>query len=522
MSADPPVDPSQAVLYEPAKSFPSENSTVSSRVPSPWVRWTVFLLIAALGLAIRLPQLGVRPMHTDEAVNAYIVGQLLAGQSYTYDPHDRHGPALAALALPLVRLEGAKTFSDLTESGLRLAPVLAGTATILLFGAAAEIFGFLPCVVAALLFAGASLPVYYDRYFIHQSLFAAATFGLILAGWRLFAKHSTVHAVLAAACAALMLACKETAILQFSAMAAAALVFWLWNLRGKSLRGLCRPRAALVAASVFVLLSVVFYTWFGANWKVFATLLHAVPNLLARAAGEGHQKSFWYFARLLVSGRSGGLIVALASVGFILAVRKRESSPYSFLAYYALFLVVIYSLIPYKTPWLALNFWLPIALLAGLAIDSLWRLRTKNAALRFAAPAFCILLCAAASVLIAHDTRQRVFLHPADEDNPYAYAHTSEDLLGLPVELAELVHQEGLASPRIAVIAADPWPLPWYLRHYAQVGFWQPGQQVPPADFYVTSTDAANQYADLLRTFRPDFFGIRPNVLILLWSPAPK
>ena len=126
-------------------------------------------------------------MHTDEAVNAYIVGQLLAGEPYTYDPQDRHGPALAALALPLVRVQGAKSFSDLTESELRLTPVVAGTVTILLFGAAVEMFGFVPSLLAALLFAVAPLPVYYDRYFIHESLFCAATFGLILSGWRAYA-----------------------------------------------------------------------------------------------------------------------------------------------------------------------------------------------------------------------------------------------------------------------------------------------------------------------------------------------
>jgi hypothetical protein len=124
--------------------------------------------------------------------------------------------------------------------------------------------------------------------------------------------------------------------------------------------------------------------------------------------------------------------------------------------------------------------------------------------------------------LIAHDTRQRVFAHPADETNPYAYAHTSDDLLGLPAEVAELARQDALASPRIAVIAADPWPLPWYLRHFSKVGFWQPGQQVGQADFYITSTEAAEQYGDQLRDFRSEFFGARPGVLILLWSPAPK
>ena len=37
-------------------------------------------------------------MHTDEAVNAYIIGQLLAGRPFIYDSQDRHGPALAAIA----------------------------------------------------------------------------------------------------------------------------------------------------------------------------------------------------------------------------------------------------------------------------------------------------------------------------------------------------------------------------------------------------------------------------------------
>ena len=107
-------------------------------------------------------------MHTDEAVNAYIVGQLLAGETFTYDPQDRHGPALAAFALPLARLQGAKAFSDLTESELRLTTVLAGTVTILLFGAAVEMFGFVPCLIAALLFAMRSSarllrPVFHSR-----------------------------------------------------------------------------------------------------------------------------------------------------------------------------------------------------------------------------------------------------------------------------------------------------------------------------------------------------------------------
>ncbi|HEY1876124.1 MAG TPA: hypothetical protein VGG66_01600, partial [Rhizomicrobium sp.] len=174
-----------------------------------------------------------------------------------------------------------------------------------------------------------------------------------------------------------------------------------------------------------------------------------------------------------------------------------------------------------KTPWLALSLWLPLALFAGRAVESLWRRAAKRLRRRAAVPAFC-LLAVLAGVLIAHDTRQRVFLHPADETNPYAYAHTSDDILGLPIEIADLAGRNAILTPRIAVIASDPWPLPWYLRHFHKVGYWQPGQQVEEADYVITSGQASEQYADRLRNFRPEFFGERPGVLILLWSAEPK
>src|ERR1039458_7856823 len=464
-----------------------------------WSRWPAFIVIALVGLAIRLPQLDVRPMHTDEAVNAYIVGQLLAGEPFTYDPQDRHGPALAALALPLAWMHGARSFSDLTESELRLTSVVAGTIMILLFGAATEMFGLVPSLLAALLFAVAPLPVYYDRYFIHEPLFCAATFGLILSGW---------------------CACKTTAILHLFALAAAALVFRAWNLRGTSFAKSLRPGPLLAAAATFLALAVILFTWFGRSWQSLLAFSDVATNILARAAGQGHQQPFWYYGQILTGGWSGGLLFAFACVGLFIAIKKRDASPYQWLAYYGLLLAAIYSLIPYKTPWLALNLWLPLAIFAGMTVELLWRWTAGQFGKRVAIPAFCIL--AFAGVLIGHDTRQRVFLQPADESNPYAYAHTSNDLLGLPAEIAEMAHRDGINSPRVAVIASDPWPLPWYLRHFNQVGFWQPGQQVADADFYVTSTEAADQYADRLLGFRPDFFGSRPGVLILLWLPEPK
>ncbi len=447
-------------------------------------------------------------MHTDEAVNSYIIGQSLAGEKYHYDPQDRHGPALAEFTLPLVQLEGAKTYSDLTESQLRLAPVLIGSATVLLFAAAVEIFGFIPSLVAALLFAFAPLPVYYNRYFIHETLFVAATLGLILSGTRALLKNSLAAAALAGFCAALTLACKETATLHFFALGLAAAIGWRLRAIGK----ITPLRIFITAAITFLVAGILLFTWFGQSWSALADLLRAVPHLAARAGGEGHEKPFSYYFIVLAGGASGIIILMLALAGFF---RTTNSFARLALAIYAILIFAIYSAIPYKTPWLALNFWLPLALLAGFVVERLWFSSPK-----FSRRAAILVFCGALGLLIAHDTRQRVFVFPADgKKNPYAYAHTTEDLLGLSARLEELAQQNKIPNPRIAVIAKDAWPLPWYLRKFSNVGYWQPSQATGDADFFITTTDVSDKLAKRLKNYRPDFFGLRPNVLLILWSP---
>ena len=471
-------------------------------------------------------------MHTDESVNAYLTGELLAGKPFSYDPQDRHGPALLAVAEPVVQLLGAKSFSDLTETQLRLTPVLFGSAMILIIGAGVEVFGFTACLVAALLFAFGPLPVYYNRYFIHETLFVAATLGMILSGWHTLQKKSAVSAALAGFCAALMLACKETAVIHFFALVCAALVGWLWSARtsphletrrhvASSESGGLPPhskslKAFAVAAGVFVFTAILLFTWFGQNWSVFGDLMHAIPRFAARAGGEGHEKPFGYYFHLLdpmvvlTIVAAGGIFAAICE-----AVGGGRKSAL-LLAIYGLVIFLIYSAIPYKTPWLALNLWLPLSLLCGSGVAAFWE-QVKNPAGHWG----IVIAGAFLLAILAVQTKVLAFDKPADEKNPYAYAHTGDDLLRLPGRLEELAKQKNLAQPRIAVVAADAWPLPWYLRKFSQAGFWQPGQETGSADFFITTTDVSDKLAERLKHFRPEFFGVRPNVLIILWTPMP-
>jgi predicted membrane-bound mannosyltransferase len=276
------------------------------------------------------------------------------------------------------------------------------------------------------------------------------------------------------------------------------------------------PKLLAVSATAFIFTLVLLFTWFGRNWSVFSDLLRAVPHLASRAGGEGHEKSFGYYFQLLDPLFILSFIAAAGVYGAICDAFSNTRKTTLLLVIYGLVIFLIYSFIPYKTPWLALNLWLPLALICGAGVAAFWQEVKYPIAHWGMAVALIIFLAK-----LMTQTKAMAFDKPADEKNPYAYAHTGEDLLRLPARLNELSQKEHLANPRIAVVAADAWPLPWYLRKFSQVGFWQPNQETDAADFFITSTDVSDQLTERLKNFRPEFFGWRPNVLLILWTPIP-
>ena len=104
------------------------------------------LTLLVWGAWLRLHNLGDRPMHTDEAVQAVKTGDLLERGHYRYDPVEYHGPVIYYLALLPARLAGARSLAEMNETMLRavstacLAAALAVTVTI------AESFWAVACV----------------------------------------------------------------------------------------------------------------------------------------------------------------------------------------------------------------------------------------------------------------------------------------------------------------------------------------------------------------------------------------
>jgi hypothetical protein len=83
------------------------------------------------------------------------------------------------------------------------------------------------------------------------------------------------------------------------------------------------------------------------------------------------------------------------------------------------------------------------------------------------------------------------FAYAADRRNPYVYAQTSPDILNL------VLRSEGIArvAPggfetvvKVIVPESDYWPLPWYLRRFKHIGWYEKLPDDPYAPIVIISS----------------------------------
>ena len=67
-------------------------------------------------------------------------------------------------------------------------------------------------------------------------------------------------------------------------------------------------------------------------------------------------------------------LLFLGAIGAAITVLRPKNSLALFCALWSFGLIAAYSLIGYKTPWLVLNFVVPLALVAGYAIQAIYEL----------------------------------------------------------------------------------------------------------------------------------------------------
>lgn len=485
--------------------------------------FVIFGLLIWTGLFLRFFQLEEKPMHADEAVNGVMVHRMLEGEQVTFDPTHYHGPSLRYLALLSTGLSKLVTGEGLSEVSLRWLTALAGVLCVFSVSLFKRWIGFRASLAALALMAVSPGFIYFSRYFIHEILFVLFTLVFLFSLWRFLEKRDLRWALWMGGLFGLLHATRETALIVLAA-AGLALVAVLgkdikrearWIFSGSGLKTL----GATVLCAMGV--SVLFYSAF------FTHLRGPIDSVLTYFTYEfepGHEKPFYYYIGLILGRRTAlgylgegwALLLGWAGLWVAFKQRKKGESGYSFhtfLAVYVLSITAVYSIIGYKTPWLVLNILAGWILLAGVG----WAFAFEKLSapwMRFSWGALLI-LCLGQSLYQSHLLAFRYSTHSR---NPYAYSHTSPDLLQLVDRIETLAshHPDGLGM-RIDIMANEYWPLPWYLRHFSAVGYWEippPHSDAPIRIYSLSDAEGIARIDEAL--YITEMRGLRDGVLLLV------
>ncbi len=511
------------------------------------------MLVLSGAAFLRFHQIDRRTLHADEAVQAYQTWQLWRGEGYAYDPADKHGPFLYYAAAGLAKIIG-RTPASLEPTWLRSVTLVAGLGTLALILGAAARLGRTTALIGATLLAAAPLAIIYDTYFIQEAWFCFFTWALFFAGLRWWAgfqhqsdcragpcgraaseqtarpqgaalqKSSIAGAVLIGAIVGLMQATKETSVIHFAALG--VVLFALGGTRPPGgllefAKGKTRPEVAfhlktiwlhlLAAFLTALVIYVLCYSSFFTHWSGVLDGLRTYFHYAARATDSAHDQPWYYYCALLWphvrEGVSWGepLLLVMALFGLRFAFSTRGNATHRALAVFTITLLLLYSFIPYKTPWLLLTPYVGLTLLAGLgAAESGRRLPKKLA--RFVP----VILWFALLLECAWRDQAALDRYANDDRNPYVYQPTSPDLARLVTALVAFPTEW-----KIAVISPDhAWPLPWYLRERKATGYFTTAPAVI-TDYDLVLYDSR---LDVPAPLAATIYGLRPNVY--LWHPT--
>ncbi len=511
----------------------------------------LFSLVFVAGLLFRVTALGLRPMHHDEANQALKFGALLEQGEYRYDRTDHHGPSLYYLTWPFARLLAGGTLASQSETTMRLVPACFGLGMTLLFLLFLPSLGRTAVVLSALGLAVSPAFVYFSRFYIQETLLIFFLTGFLASLWQYILRPAVGSALAAGFFAGMMYTTKETSVIAFATAAAAFFITAIhqkkMNRNGgikkistpeseKEHRGKKenRPRLSHLALAVSAALLVIFllFSSFFQNPKGVIDSVLSFKIYFVRATESAFHIQPWpyYLKTLAFSRLKGGplwseaFLLALALAGSAAAFRRRRSSHpdrsfLKFIFFYTVIATALFSFIPYKTPWNVLSFHLGFILLAGAGAAVILDIFQKKGW-----RIISILLLAAGFSHLGWQSYRANFVFPADPRNPYVYAQTSFGYM----KLVERV--EGIASARpegkkmpIKVVAGpyETWPLPWSLRKFESVGYWQNAGEITLSDrpaLVIASAEEAKALEPSINTvYRPEYYELRPNVLLVLF-----
>jgi uncharacterized protein (TIGR03663 family) len=297
-----------------------------------------------------------------------------------------------------------------------------------------------------------------------------------------------IYLLLASASTVLLFATKETAFITVGTMLIACVCVWLWRKIYKALGGNLgendleaaeltwtnfRARLGdktdlllviIAVAVVFIYVGVLFFSSFFTNPEGVLDAFRAYAFWTKTGNKDHTQNGFLAYVRWGMKLESP--ILLLSAIGTLMALLKARHRFAIFTGFWAFGLFAAYSIIPYKTPWLALSFLLPMCIVAGYGVGEM--LRARDIVLKLLGG----LIAGMAVLILSFQTYQLNFVHYDDEEWVYVYAHTKRGFHDLIKQIEHYAEKSGKGKDAtIEIISEDYWSMPWYLNDYSHANF---------------------------------------------------
>jgi uncharacterized protein (TIGR03663 family) len=444
--------------------------SVRERPRAELVAWTA-LVVAAL--IVRLYQLGDRPFHHDESQDAYFSWLFSTGGGYEYNPL-LHGPLRFYLTAGIFKLLGDTDFTA------RLAPALMGTIMVALPYGLRDQIGRIAAFAAAAFLAFGPSYLYFSRFAREDIYIACITAALLVTVFRFLDKPRRHHPALIGALLALSFATKEsTFITGFVFLTFAPIGLW-WQARGgvglrnaPVVRTLANVRRDDwiwgVVAALFVY-TLTFTTFFTHPKGVYGLWTGLDYWLGQHEVGRGGEPEYFYAVVLFAEEWP---MLLLGAVGAVAAFR-RPTLLRLFLVWAFVVSLAVYSWAGEKFSWLVLHPLLPLIVLAGIGLQSVWESRRRWYGIAGLAVTAIALFYSAYASFSANA------LKPADPREFLVSTQSSVEVEHVRDEVAALAKKRPELTVTIDEAEGATFPYAWYFRHL-HVGYIDMSRQDVPA-----------------------------------------
>jgi uncharacterized protein (TIGR03663 family) len=450
-------------------------------------RWAAVAAVTTISAILHFWDLGRRPLHHDESIDAWFSWQARNGGVMRYDPV-YHGPLRFYLEGIVLRIFGTGAYQA------RIVAATAGVATSALIAGSTRTLGRVGAPVAGLAFTISPTILTVTRTGREDSLVGLVSVGLLLVVARILIAPRSVHLVVAGGLLAVSFGLKETTFIfgfaAFVFVVGFGVVAWRWPNGG--CRAAVRRLAAfdrvpwMWASIVFVVTFIVIFTSGFRYPEGFESgLLDGLRYWWSQQdVARGSQRAFFY---TVIYAAYEWLLLALAIAGAIVTVRRRSLIGAWFLTM-AVVQFALYTWASERFAWLALHPLLPTVLLGGLGAEAISKRIAEWSPPRLAAAGVGAAVAVALTIVVG---ARPAITDGADPRELLVTVQTSQDVPAVADQLRDGSRDGTIDSIVIDSTGGGSWPWVSYLHGLDNVGYLAVDQEsLPDADAIVVLAGA--------------------------------